>query len=67
MDDKSIYKFYREHQVEIFDIIYGVWQKILEVDPTLTYEEFNKKFDGVLKAEKSEIKEKFKKLGFNIK
>ena len=74
MNNNETYKLYKKHQVEIFDMIYDVYQRAPTRDPLKVLfdceteeekEEFNKKMDDYLKSEEPKIKEKLRELGFN--
>lgn len=73
--ESEVYKLYRKHQVEIFDMIYDVCQRAPKQDPISVLfgydteeekEEFDKKMEEYLNLEKPKIIERFKELGFNI-
>lgn len=73
--ESEVYKLCRKHQVEIFDMIYDVYQRAPKQDPISVLfgydteeekEEFDKKMEEYLNLEKPKIIERFKELGFNI-
>ena len=72
--DNEIYKLYRKHKVEIFDIIDDVIRRAPTRDPMAFLfgyeteedeEEFKKKTEEYLKLEEPKIREKLKELGFD--
>lgn len=70
------YKLYRKHEAEIFDMIYDALERAPD-PPSLNFflgaetkeerEEFNKKMNEYLKIEEPKIRERFRKMGFEIK
>ena len=70
------YKWYRKHQVEIFDMVYDTIERAPKPDSPSFYfgietkeerEEFDKKMQEYLKIEEPKIKERLKKMGFDGK
>ncbi len=68
------YKLYRKHQVEIFNMIYDIWQRapvpddlafLFGAETKEQREEFDKKMEKYLKIEEPKIRERLKELGFN--
>lgn len=68
------YKLYRKHQVEIFNMIYDIWQRapvpddlafLFGMETKEQREEFDKKMEDYLKTEEPKIRERLKELGFN--
>lgn len=73
MSNKN-YKLYREHRVELFDMIYDTIKRAPEPDDLAFFfgtetkeqrEEFDKKMEEYLKTEEPKIKEKLKEMGFD--
>lgn len=66
------YKLYRKHQVELFNMIYDVWERapaknIFGFETEEEKKEYDKKMEEYLKIEEPKIRERFKELGFDIK
>lgn len=69
----EFYKLYREHRVELFDMIYDTIKRAPE-PPSIDFffgtetkeerEEFDKEMREYLKTEEPKIKERLKELGF---
>lgn len=68
------YKLYRKYKVEIFDMIYDIFERapvppgylLFGAETEEEREEFNKKMDEYLKIEEPKIKERFKEIGFEV-
>lgn len=68
----DLYKLYRKHQVEIFEMVYDVYKRAPSPGAALLFgfdteeeeEEFNKKMNEYLELEKPKIIAKMKELGF---
>ena len=70
------YKLYKKYQVEIFDMIYDVFERA-PVPPSLDFffgtetkeerEDFNKKMDEYLKIEEPKIIKRLNEIGFDSK
>ena len=67
------YKLYRNHKVEIFDMIYDTIKRAPKPDSLSFYfgtetkeekEEFDKKMQEYLKTEEPKIRERLKEMGF---
>lgn len=70
------YKWYRKHQVEIFDMVYDTIERAPKPDSLSFYfgtetkeerEEFDKKMQEYLKIEEPKLKERLKEMGFDGK
>ncbi len=72
MSNKN-YKLYREHRVELFDMIYDTIQRAPVPDDLAFFfgtetkeqrEEFDKKMEEYLKIEEPKMRERLKEMGF---
>jgi hypothetical protein len=70
------YKWYRKHQVEIFDMVYDTIKRAPKPDGLSFYfgtetkeerEEFDKKMNEFIKIEEPKIRERLKEMGFGGK
>lgn len=70
------YKWYRKHQVEIFDMVYDTIKRAPVPNDLAFYfgtetkeqrEEFDKKMEEYMKIEEPKIRQKLKEMGFDGK
>lgn len=67
------YKLYRKHKVEIFDMIYDVFERspvvpdIFGFKTEVEKQEDKKKMENYLKTEEQKFRERLKEMGFNSK
>lgn len=74
--DNEVYKLYKKHRVELFDMIYDVCERAPAPDDLAFFfgtetkeqrEEFDKKMEEYLKIEEPKIRERLKEMGFGSK